>query len=325
MTTTATGRAAATATASRAAGYAHAATWIIGLAVAWGATPEVGDTHDRIAAAYADRPVQAMAQALLVHGVAAVGLAVIGAELLGRARRTGNAAARFAGRSGTAAAALALVQLVLELIAVPGADPASPDRTGVLFEAVQRVDGVKMFALAALAAAVCVASARFTAAALGGRHRLGPRRHDHRVRYRLPVSVHRSDPGGVRVTAPAAGLDRRARRSTLPPALSPPALSPALRAGARIHVRVRATTTWNPSLRTQAGGRWPHREGRGRGRGVRSPAHAGVRRRRDRRPSRRSLLRLVHPTPTPTLRPRPRPRTPWYIDCSTRLAPLRMP
>ncbi|MEU5093384.1 hypothetical protein [Streptomyces sp. NPDC020996] len=148
----------ATGTASRAAGYTHAAAWIVGLAVAWGATPEAGDTDAHIATAYADRPVQAIAQVLLVHGVAAASLAVVGSGLLGWAHRTGNATARFAGWAGTAAAALAAVQLVLELIAVSGADPASPGRTGALFEAVQRLDGVKMFALAALAAAACVAS-----------------------------------------------------------------------------------------------------------------------------------------------------------------------
>ncbi|MFF2964775.1 hypothetical protein ACFVT1_39220 [Streptomyces sp. NPDC057963] len=141
-----------------AAGYTHAAAWILGLAAAWGATPEVGDTHAGITAAYADRPVQAVAQALLVHGVAAVGLVVVGSGLLDWARRTGSTAARSAGWAGRVAGALAWVQLVVELIAVPGADPASPDRTGTLFEAVQRADGVKMFVLAVLAAAACVAS-----------------------------------------------------------------------------------------------------------------------------------------------------------------------
>ncbi|MGI5508307.1 hypothetical protein [Streptomyces sp. CA-106131] len=151
MTVIATGPA----TASRAAGYTHAAAWIVGLAVAWGATPEVGDTYARIATAYADRTVQAIAQALLVHGVAAASLVVVGAGLLGWARRTGNATARFAGWAGTVAAALASVQLVMELIAVSGADPASPGRSGALFEVVQRLDGVKMFALAT---AACAAS-----------------------------------------------------------------------------------------------------------------------------------------------------------------------
>ncbi|MFD4611929.1 hypothetical protein ACFWOT_28420 [Streptomyces sp. NPDC058440] len=107
MTVIATGSAAAP--TSRAAGYTHATAWIVGLAVAWGATPEVGDTHARIATAYADRPVQAITQALLVHGVAAAGLVVVGSGLLGWARRTGNATARFAGWVGTAAAALASV------------------------------------------------------------------------------------------------------------------------------------------------------------------------------------------------------------------------
>ncbi|MGW3655671.1 hypothetical protein ACWD6R_08165 [Streptomyces sp. NPDC005151] len=148
----------ATGVTARAAGYAHAAAWILGLTAAWGATPEVGDTHVGITAAYADRPVQAVAQALLVHGVAAVGLLVVGSGVLDWARRTGNTAARLAGWAGRAAGALACVQLVLELIAIPGADPVSPGRTGALFEAVQRADGVKMFALATLAAAACTAS-----------------------------------------------------------------------------------------------------------------------------------------------------------------------
>ncbi|MEV5200641.1 hypothetical protein [Streptomyces sp. NPDC053720] len=143
---------------ARAAGYSHAAAWILGLVAAWGATPEVGDTHAEIASAYDDRPIQAATQALLVHGVAAVGLVVIGSGLLVRSRRTGSAAAGFAGWAGRVAGVLALVQLVLELIAVPGADPASPGRTGALFEAVQRADGVKMLVLAVLAAAVCTAS-----------------------------------------------------------------------------------------------------------------------------------------------------------------------
>ncbi|MEU9320491.1 hypothetical protein [Streptomyces sp. NPDC048295] len=148
----------ATGTTARAAGYAHAAAWLLGLAAGWGAAPEVGDTPARIATAYADRPVQAVVQALLVHGVAAAGLVVVGSGLLDRARRTGNAAARPAGRAGVVAGALAFLQLVLELIAIPGADPASPGRTGTLFEVVQRVDGAKMLALAVLAAAACAAS-----------------------------------------------------------------------------------------------------------------------------------------------------------------------
>ncbi|MFJ7199939.1 MULTISPECIES: hypothetical protein [unclassified Streptomyces] len=148
----------ATGTTARAAGYAHAAAWLLGLAAGWGAAPEVGDTPAGIATAYADRPVQAVAQALLVHGVAAAGLVVVASGLLDRTRRTGNASARPAGWAGVVAGALAFLQLVLELIAIPGADPASPGRTGAVFEVVQRVDGVKMLALAVLAAAACAAS-----------------------------------------------------------------------------------------------------------------------------------------------------------------------
>ncbi|MFD0342338.1 hypothetical protein ACFVH0_27305 [Streptomyces sp. NPDC127117] len=143
---------------ARAAGYTHAGAWILGFAAVRGAAPEVGDPHAAIASAYADRPVQSVAQALLVHGVAAVGLLVIGSALLDRSRRTGSAAARSAAWAGRVAGALALVQLVLELIAVSGADPASPDGTGALFDVVQSADGIEMLALAVLAAAACTAS-----------------------------------------------------------------------------------------------------------------------------------------------------------------------
>ncbi|MFD7618293.1 hypothetical protein [Streptomyces sp. NPDC059802] len=147
-----------TGTSARAAGYTHAVAWVLGLAAAWGAAPEVGDTPAGITTAYADRPVQAITQALLVHGVAAACLVVVGSGLLDRARRTSSTAAHSAGWAGRVAGVLAFVQLVLELVAVRGADPASPGRTGALFEAVQRADGVKMLALAVLAAAACAAS-----------------------------------------------------------------------------------------------------------------------------------------------------------------------
>jgi hypothetical protein len=147
---------------TRAGGYVHAAGWVAGLAVGWGATPEAGDSHAEIATAYADHPAQAIGQALLTHGVAAAGLAVVAAGLLRWARRTGSRAARTAGWAGTAAAALACVQLLLELVSVPGADPASPGTAGTLFDAGQRVDGVKMFALAVLAAGACAATRHAT-------------------------------------------------------------------------------------------------------------------------------------------------------------------
>ncbi|NGN62664.1 hypothetical protein G5C51_01935 [Streptomyces sp. A7024] len=148
----------ATAATPRVAGYTHAAGWLAGIAIAWGATPELGDSHTEIATAYADHSAQAIAQAVLVHGLAPAGLAVVAAGLLGRARRAGNRTARIAGWSGLAAAALAAVQLVLELIAISGADSAAPGTTAALWETVQRVDGLKMFALAALAVAACLAA-----------------------------------------------------------------------------------------------------------------------------------------------------------------------
>ncbi|MFC9760023.1 hypothetical protein [Streptomyces sp. NPDC056921] len=143
-----------------AAGYAHAGAWILGLAAAWDAASGIGDTHTDIAAAYVDRPAQAVPQALLVHGVAAACLAVVGSGVLSRARRSGSLTACVAGWAGIVVAALACVQLALELVAILGADPSSSRGGGALFETVLRTDGAKMLTLAMFAAATCTASRR---------------------------------------------------------------------------------------------------------------------------------------------------------------------
>jgi len=142
------------------AGAVHAGTWVVGLAAAAGATPELGDSHAEITAAYADHAARAITQAVMVHGLAAGALVVLGVALLTRARRDHDTASRFAGRAGVTAGVLAMVQLGLELLAITTADRAEPNATGNLHDLVQHLDGVKMFALAALAVATSIASHR---------------------------------------------------------------------------------------------------------------------------------------------------------------------
>lgn len=142
------------------AGVTHAAAWVAGLTVAAGATPELGDSAAEITSAYVDGAGRAVAQSVLVHGLAAGALAVLGVALLRRAAGCRDRATRFAGWAGLISAVLALVQLVLELVAIGRADVGDPGRAGGLFELVQRVDGVKMFTLAALALGVGAAARR---------------------------------------------------------------------------------------------------------------------------------------------------------------------
>jgi hypothetical protein len=90
-------------------------------------------------------------RSLLVHGLAAVALLTVAIAL---AKATGSRSVRVA---GIVAAGLSLVQFVLELVL---AGPAGSDTITSLVEAVNRIDGVKMFALAALALAGAAAIRR---------------------------------------------------------------------------------------------------------------------------------------------------------------------
>ena len=93
-------------------------------------------------------------RALLVHGLAALALVTVAVAL---ARATG---ARFVLVAGVVAAGLSLVQFVLELVLT---GPAGSDAVPSLVDAVNRIDGVKMFALAGLALAGAAAIRRSAA------------------------------------------------------------------------------------------------------------------------------------------------------------------
>jgi hypothetical protein len=141
-------------TAPALAGVAYLVAWLAGLAV-WPSNPDVASSGSQVVAAYTGHRGQAMLQSLLVHGVAAVALAVVVLALDQAAlRRAPGSDARVTVVAGVGAAFVSLVQCALGLVlagwAVPDGDTG---RARLLFAAVNRLDGIKMLALAAMAAA----------------------------------------------------------------------------------------------------------------------------------------------------------------------------
>ena len=105
--------------------------WLLGLAIPVPGT-DVDATGHAVAAALAGHEAEVALRALLVHGLAAVALVTV-AVALGRRARI----------AALVAAALSLAQWALETTLAAGG-------SGALMEAVNRLDGLKMIALAAL-------------------------------------------------------------------------------------------------------------------------------------------------------------------------------
>jgi hypothetical protein len=140
-------------TAPAVAGVAYLVAWLTGLAV-WPSNLDVAASGSQVVAAYTGHRDVAMLQSLLVHGVAAVALAIV-VLALGQAARHRDAGSLAPATvvAGVGAAVVSLVQCALGLLlagwAVPDGDSG---RAGDLFAAINRLDGVKMLALAAMAA-----------------------------------------------------------------------------------------------------------------------------------------------------------------------------
>jgi hypothetical protein len=135
------------------AGLVYLIAWAAGLAV-WPSNLDVAASGSQVVAAYAGHRGVAMLQSLLVHGVAGVALAVVVLALGAAARdRAAGQLGRVTVVAGVGAAGVSLLQCALGLLlagwAVPDGDSG---RAGLLFAAVNRLDGVKMLALAAMAA-----------------------------------------------------------------------------------------------------------------------------------------------------------------------------
>ena len=141
-------------TSPAAAGIAYSTAWVLGLAV-WPSNLDVATSNVKVLATYRAHQGAAMTQYLLVEGLAALALAVVAIALSRAARR------REASRLGIAtvvaglpAAALSLVECALgSLLAGSVAPDGEAERAGQLFDLINRIDGVKMFALAVMAVA----------------------------------------------------------------------------------------------------------------------------------------------------------------------------
>jgi hypothetical protein len=127
-------------------GIAYTVSWIAGLAVA-APSPKLTASGASITAALAGHQAAVVAQFALTEGLPAVGLAVISIALARAARRSGAGHARVALVAGLAAALISLAQFVLGAILAAAASPAAAH---LLYESVNRLDGVKMLALAVL-------------------------------------------------------------------------------------------------------------------------------------------------------------------------------
>ncbi len=139
----------------RTAGVLYGAAWIVGLAV-WSDNTTVSESGAKVVADYGSSQGPALAQSALTHGLA--GLALLGV-VLAIARRVPRALAILV--AGLGAVAISLTQFVLGVLLAGWAAPAGRAGTsGALYEAITRLDGVKMFALAALAVAGAVAIRR---------------------------------------------------------------------------------------------------------------------------------------------------------------------
>jgi hypothetical protein len=128
-------------------GIAYTLSWIAGLAVA-APSPTLTASGASITAALAGHQAAVVLQFGLTEGLPAAGLAIISIALARAARRSGAAGhARIIVIAGLAAALISLVQFVLGVVLAAATDPGAAH---LLYEAVNRLDGVKMLALAIL-------------------------------------------------------------------------------------------------------------------------------------------------------------------------------
>ncbi len=145
-----------------AAGVGYLAVWIAGL-LAWPSNLALDATNAEVAAAYRVHSAQAATQIVLVEGLAGLLLGVVLWRLLTAAtgtRPTSPAGARAAAAATALAVLLSVAQSVLGLVLVAAADRLDITRSGVLFDVFNRMDGVKMLALAGVAAYAASRSGR---------------------------------------------------------------------------------------------------------------------------------------------------------------------
>jgi hypothetical protein len=136
------------------AGIAYVAAWATGLAV-WPTNLAVDASDATVVTAYTGHRGVAVTQYLLVEGLAAIALAIV-VIALGRAarHRAAGPLGHVAVIAGIGAAIVSLVECALGLLLAGAAVPdGDAGRAGALFDLINRMDGVKMLALAVMALA----------------------------------------------------------------------------------------------------------------------------------------------------------------------------
>lgn len=143
-------------------GIAYTGSWIAGLSV-WPSNLKASANGAQVLAGYTGHKVPSLLSYLFTEGLPAAGLAVVGLALAAAARRSGGP--RRAATVATTAISAALISVtqfvlgaLLTLHAVPRGDAS---QAHALFEAVNRLDGVKMLILAALALAAAPLAGRW--------------------------------------------------------------------------------------------------------------------------------------------------------------------
>lgn len=133
------------------AGICYLAAWAVGLA-AWPTNLALNATDNQVASSYQAHPVGAASQYLLSEGLAGLLLGVVLAAAL-ISNREGDPARRLAPAVAAASAvAISLLQAVIGMYLIAAATHHDIARSGELSNLVNRLDGVKMLALAAVAA-----------------------------------------------------------------------------------------------------------------------------------------------------------------------------
>ena len=143
------------------AGVAYLAAWITGLAV-WPVNLALNATAAQAAGSHAAHPAEAMTQYLLAEGLAGLLLGVVlGSAVRQRLRlRAGRRAAVATALLGAIAVITSLTQCVLGFALTRAAQGGDVAASGDLFQWLNRLDGVKMLALAAAAIALATIGGR---------------------------------------------------------------------------------------------------------------------------------------------------------------------
>jgi hypothetical protein len=138
-----------------AAGLAYVAVWAVGLA-AWPVNLVLNATAGQTAAAYRAHPAGAVVQYLLAEGLAGVLLGIVLACVLRAVRDRVGVGATGPAALSAIAVVTSLSQCVIGLFATAAATSGNAAACGSLSDLVNRLDGIKMLALAAAAAWIAV-------------------------------------------------------------------------------------------------------------------------------------------------------------------------